>query len=202
MDLSSDTVIATSGSSHHVWAIDKAQNEICWSTLCTIDSREESKVHSLIEGQEFHVVYGEGRSVDSSCPKAARTSFEFPDLVSPQPQLSEGEVFLFLYRVPLSNTLRNPPVFAHCTNTWGPVSGRAYCAPLNLFFSSPVHRPNMPRDPLIGLVGKPSSGKSTTLNRCDTTIVCKIRLRILTGPSLTDASSKVGQFSPNQPSLA
>lgn len=24
---------------------------------------------------------------------------------------------------------------------------------------------NMPRDPLIGLVGKPSSGKSTTLNR-------------------------------------
>jgi hypothetical protein len=24
----------------------------------------------------------------------------------------------------------------------------------------------MPRDPLIGLVGKPSSGKSTTLNRC------------------------------------
>jgi GTPase involved in cell partitioning and DNA repair len=32
----------------------------------------------------------------------------------------------------------------------------------------------MPRDPLIGLVGKPSSGKSTTLN------------------SLTDASSKVG----------
>ncbi|KAI9678007.1 MAG: hypothetical protein M1817_005951 [Caeruleum heppii] len=33
----------------------------------------------------------------------------------------------------------------------------------------------MPRDPLIGLVGKPSSGKSTTLN------------------SLTDASSKVGK---------
>lgn len=32
----------------------------------------------------------------------------------------------------------------------------------------------MPRDPLIGLVGKPSSGKSTTLN------------------SLTDATSKVG----------
>ncbi|PGH13970.1 hypothetical protein AJ80_06110 [Polytolypa hystricis UAMH7299] len=39
----------------------------------------------------------------------------------------------------------------------------------------------MPRDPLIGLVGKPSSGKSTTLNRYSSTV-------------LTDASSKVGNF--------
>ena len=34
----------------------------------------------------------------------------------------------------------------------------------------------MPRDPLIGIVGKPSSGKSTTLN------------------SLTDAAAQVGSF--------
>ena len=38
----------------------------------------------------------------------------------------------------------------------------------------------MPRDPLIGLVGKPSSGKSTTLNR----YVCFTKLqRIYSSPA-------------------
>lgn len=43
----------------------------------------------------------------------------------------------------------------------------------SLLSEPPIH---MPRDPLIALVGKPSSGKSTTLN------------------SLTDATAKVGNF--------
>ncbi len=42
------------------------------------------------------------------------------------------------------------------------MSFRLICRLVTLWKSSLVI---MPRDPLIGLVGKPSSGKSTTLNR-------------------------------------
>lgn len=68
-------------------------------------------------------------------------------------------------------------------------SGRTISSLLQFkwFYSS------MPRDPLIGLVGKPSSGKSTTLNRFvtlerpDSKYSSHSSFR-----SLTDASSKVG----------
>jgi hypothetical protein len=59
----------------------------------------------------------------------------------------------------------------------------------------------MPRDPLIGLVGKPSSGKSTTLNR-QATYVSRRGIHIDLVPySLTDASSKVGKFYPFHPQV-
>ena len=53
----------------------------------------------------------------------------------------------------------------------------------------------MPRDPLIGLVGKPSSGKSTTLNRYATLSSHARRFSnsFSIKSSLTDASSKVGK---------
>ncbi|EZF30480.1 hypothetical protein H101_05884 [Trichophyton interdigitale H6] len=50
----------------------------------------------------------------------------------------------------------------------------------------------MPRDPLIGLVGKPSSGKSTTLNRYQSLQRKQWDQRKVL--LLTDASSKVGNF--------
>ena len=53
----------------------------------------------------------------------------------------------------------------------------------------------MPRDPLIGLVGKPSSGKSTTLNRYGILIslIEDFSNSFSIKSSLTDASSKVGK---------
>ena len=68
---------------------------------------------------------------------------------------------------------------------FGAVSGRAYCALPSISLSHRSRlvqlRLDMPRDPLIGLVGKPSSGKSTTLNRCDGTSIsatCSSRLTL------------------------
>jgi putative protein kinase ArgK-like GTPase of G3E family len=47
-----------------------------------------------------------------------------------------------------------------------PLITSTYCqdSQLSVNHSFP-YLPKMPRDPLIGLVGKPSSGKSTMLNR-------------------------------------
>jgi len=49
--------------------------------------------------------------------------------------------------------------------------------------TAPIYHATMPRDPLIGLVGKPSSGKSTTLNRYTFHSILQFPSPLTTAPS-------------------